>query len=246
LIRKIITTSDGSKTIQIEDWNEQYHSIHGAIQEANHVFLKYGLLFFCAELISASRHTKFRPAAQAVSRNALDANPINILEIGFGTGLNAFITLIEAEKLNHPISYVGIEAYPVAIDEIEQLNYVELISKNHANSFEKMHSIAWEEPNQITSHFQLEKQKKFFQDINTEATFDIIYFDAFGARVQPDLWTEDIFMIMFKALKTNGVLVTYSAKGSVRRAMQAVGFTVERLPGPPGKREMLRARKIRS
>ena len=221
--RKIITTSDGSKTIQIEDWDEQYHSIHGAIQEANHVFLKHGLLFY--------------------SEKSSESRPISILEIGFGTGLNAFLTLIEAKKRNQTINYVGIEAYPVSPKEIEQLNYVELISEKHTEIFEKMHSSSWEEQHQITSSFQLEKQQKFFKNITEEDQFNIIYFDAFGARVQPDLWTEDIFAIMFKALKGNGVLVTYSAKGSVRRAMQAVGFTVERLPGPPGKREMLRAQK---
>ena len=229
--RKIITTSDGSKTIQIEDWNEQYHSIHGAIQEANHVFLKHGLLFY-SELISESKN-EFHTELVEVS----------ILEIGFGTGLNAFLTLIEAEKLKLNINYIGIEAYPVQLDEIKQLNYVELISKPHEAIFEKLHDITWETAHNITSNFQLEKQQKFFKDINAKNEFNIIYFDAFGARVQPDLWTEDIFKIMFSALKDNGVLVTYSAKGSVRRAMQAVGFVVERLPGPPGKREMLRGTK---
>lgn len=232
--RNIITTSDGSKTIQIEEWNEQYHSIHGAIQEANHVFLKHGLLFY-SELVSESK-----------TENNCHTEPVevSILEIGFGTGLNAFLTLIEAEKLILNINYVGIEAYPVQLDEIKQLNYIELISTNHEAIFEKLHNTSWETSHQITSNFQLEKQKKFFKDITAENEFNIIYFDAFGARVQPDLWTEDIFKIMFKALKDNGILVTYSAKGSVRRAMQAVGFTVERLPGPPGKREMLRARKM--
>ena len=132
------------------------------------------------------------------------------------------------------------------LDEIKQLNYVELISEKRADIFQNMHAISWEKQHKITSSFQLEKQQKFFKDINATDAFDIIYFDAFGARVQPDLWTEDIFKIMFNALKVNGVLVTYSAKGSVRRAMQTVGFTVERLPGPPGKREMLRARKMLS
>ena len=165
------------------------------------------------------------------------------MEIGFGTGLNAFLTLIEAEKLKLNINYVGIEAYPVDLDEIKQLNYTDLISTNHNFEFDKMHEVSWEEQHQITSHFQLEKQNIFFKNITSKAAFNIIYFDAFGARVQPDLWTEDIFKIMFNALKENGVLMTYSAKGSVRRAMQAVGFTVERLPGPPGKREMLRATK---
>ena len=222
--RKIITTSDGSKTIQIEDWNEQYHSIHGAIQEANHVFLKHGLLFFNAEFDSESK-------------------PISILEIGFGTGLNAFLTLIEAEKLKLKLNYTGVEAYPVQLEEINQLNYVELISKSHEAVFNTLHSTSWETPHDITPNFKLEKQEKFFKDITAVNAYNIIYFDAFGARVQPDLWTEDIFKIMYNALQDNGVLVTYSAKGSVRRAMQAVGFIVERLPGPPGKREMLRAQK---
>tara|TARA_Y100000588_G_scaffold395204_1_gene521269 strand:- start:2025 stop:2720 length:696 start_codon:yes stop_codon:yes gene_type:complete len=231
LKRKIITTSDGSKTIQIEDWNEQYHSIHGAIQEANHVFIKHGLLFYFQ-----SCHPKLDS----------DSHPINILEIGFGTGLNAFLTFLKTEELQLSINYVGVEAYPVKTEEIQQLNYVELISKQHKVEFEKMHLIPWEEQQDISPTFKLEKQEKFFKDITDQNHFDIIYFDAFGARVQPELWTEDIFKIMYKALKDQGVLVTYSAKGSVRRAMQAVGFKVERLPGPPGKREMLRARNIYS
>ena len=226
--RKIITTSDGSKTIQIEDWNEQYHSIHGAIQEANHVFLKHGLLSYYNQYV-LSKHNE-------------ESQLINIMEIGFGTGLNAFLTLIEAEKLSQRINYLGVEAYPVK-EEISQLNYIELLSQAHKSEFEMMHDVSWEKQHQISSNFKLEKQQKFFKDIDAFDEFNIIYFDAFGARVQPDLWTEDIFAIMFSALKENGVLVTYSAKGSVRRAMQAVGFKVERLPGPPGKREMLRATK---
>ena len=222
--RKIITTSDGSKTIHIEDWNEQYHSIHGAINEANHVFLKHGLHFF---------HSKF----------SKETNDISILEIGFGTGLNAFLTAIEAERAALSIRYVGVEAYPVLAEEYELLNYAELVSITHKDVFKKLHSEKWEVASSITSNFYLEKRKQFFSEIEDICTFDIIYFDAFGARVQPELWTESIFKIMYNALKDEGVLVTYSAKGSVRRAMQEVGFIVERLPGPPGKREMLRAVK---
>ncbi|GAB4159759.1 MAG: tRNA (5-methylaminomethyl-2-thiouridine)(34)-methyltransferase MnmD [Winogradskyella sp.] len=245
--RKIITTSDGSKTIQIEDWNEQYHSIHGAIQEANHVFIKHGLLFYCQcchpELLPVRQTGDSESHDSCHSERSEESQPINILEIGFGTGLNAFLTFLRAKELQQPINYVGVEAYPVRTEEIQQLNYVELISEKHKDEFENMHHSSWEAKHNISPIFTLEKQEKFFKDITDENAFDIIYFDAFGARVQPELWTEDIFLIMYKALKDHGVLVTYSAKGSVRRAMQAVGFTVERLPGPPGKREMLRATK---
>ena len=223
--RKIITTGDGSKTIQLTEWDEQYHSKHGAIQEAYHVFIKHGLHYYNAN------HKKLET--------------ISILEIGFGTGLNAFITLLEAEKLNMAINYVGVEAYPVSLNEVQELNYpMQLLVEARSKTFNKIHEVSWEDKHTITTNFSLTKQQKLFKDISEINVFDLIYFDAFGARVQPELWTESIFNIMFNALKLYGVLVTYSAKGSVRRAMQAVGFNVERLPGPPGKREMLRATKV--
>ena len=218
--REIIITSDGSTTIQLPDWNEQYHSNHGAIQEAYHVFLNTG--FF-----------------------KIDLQEITILEIGFGTGLNAFITFLEAKKLQKKVNYVGVEAYPVSVEEIQGLNYVsELKALEFQSIFDEMHRISWEKEHSVSKDYQLLKRKQFFQDIQDTAAFDLIYFDAFGAQNQPELWTEEIFLKMYKAIKKQGVLVTYSAKGSVRRAMQAVGFRVERLPGPPGKREMLRATKI--
>lgn len=217
--REVIITSDGSSTIHLPEWNEQYHSKHGAIQEAIHVFIKSGLDLFANKSIS-------------------------ILEIGFGTGLNSFITFLEAEKRNLVVDYVGVEAYPVSLEEINKLNYVsELNAEENAEIFQNMHHQKWGKKNEISKNFHLTKRQQFFNEIKDENAFDLIYFDAFGARVQPELWTEDIFNIMFKSLKKEGVLVTYSAKGSVRRAMQSVGFTVERLPGPPGKREMLRAIK---
>ena len=218
--REIIKTSDGSTTIFLEDLNEHYHSKHGAINEAYHVFIKSGLDFFKAN------------------------KDIHILEIGFGTGLNAFITLLEAEKNQLKISYDGVEAYPVEENELKQLNYVEeLNAQKMCMQFNLMHECKWGERHHISNYFNLKKRQHSFLEIDDNAVFDLIYFDAFGARVQPELWTEDIFSKMYTALKQGGVLVTYSAKGSVRRAMQAVGFTVERLPGPPGKREMLRATK---
>ncbi|EDP94868.1 tRNA (5-methylaminomethyl-2-thiouridine)(34)-methyltransferase MnmD [Kordia algicida OT-1] len=222
--RKIITTKDGSTTIHLEDWNEQYHSTHGAIQEAQHVFIKTGLHHL---------QKMFNPVQ------------IHILEIGFGTGLNAFITFLEAQKHQVDINYHGVEAYPVASAEITQLNYIhQLKAENDRATFTKMHACDWETETALSENFKLTKRQQFFDEINDQAKFNLIYFDAFGARVQPELWTVEIFQKMYEALKKNGVLVTYAAKGSVRRAMQEVGFTVERLPGPPGKREMLRATKI--
>ncbi len=217
--RKIITTADGSKTIHIVDWNEQYHSKHGAIQEAYHVFIKHGLALF-------------------------ENEKLGILEIGFGTGLNALITLLEAQKLALEIQYTGIEKFPVSTEEVGQLNYItELRASNYEQQFLKMHHSEWGQSTSISNQFTILKRQMDFLEITDENVFNLIYFDAFGARVQPELWTEAIFEKMFNALMRNGVLVTYSAKGSVRRAMQAVGFEVERLPGPPGKREMLRAVK---
>lgn len=217
--REIITTGDGSKTIQIQDWNEQYHSKHGAIKEAYHVFIKNGLELF-------------------------QGQSIKILEIGLGTGLNAFITLLEAPGRKLEISYTGVDAYPVEENEIKELNYVsELDADTHKESFKLIHQSPWESTIILKPYFKLKKEKKCFQNIESINKFNLIYFDAFGARVQPELWTTLIFQKMYNALMTDGVLVTYAAKGSVRRAMQEVGFDVERLPGPPGKREMLRATK---
>ncbi|WP_439132089.1 tRNA (5-methylaminomethyl-2-thiouridine)(34)-methyltransferase MnmD [Polaribacter sp.] len=224
--REILITSDGSTTIHLPDWNEQYHSKHGAIQEAYHVFIKAGFDKAKETLLSATNSN------------------LSILEIGFGTGLNAFITFLEAQKHAFYIDYVGVEAYPVEGKEIQKLNYVgELNAANFRDIFNKMHQVSWNEKHQISEDFSLQKRKQFFENIKDNNVFDLIYFDAFGATNQPELWTETIFKKMYTALKSDGVLVTYSAKGSVRRAMQAVGFAVERLTGPPGKREMLRAVK---
>jgi tRNA U34 5-methylaminomethyl-2-thiouridine-forming methyltransferase MnmC len=213
------TTADGSTTLVVVGWEEPYHSMHGAIQEARHVFIKTGL-----------RH--------------IGLSSLSILEMGFGTGLNALITLMEADAFNISVSYTGIEAYPVTADETGQLNYIlQLGAENFEEAFMEMHNAPWEVPVKITDTFTLLKKKSDFREVAPEAGYDLIYFDAFGAGVQPELWTEAVFSNMYGALRNGGVLVTYAAKGSVRRAMQAAGFFVERLPGPPGKREMLRATK---
>src|SRR5699024_760786 len=170
--------------------------------------------------------------------------PLNILEIGFGTGLNALLTIKYAIDNNLSIDYKGLEAYPVSPDFISKLNYPEKISGQEMEAvFEEIHEIPWKEKNRINPNFSLTKEEKFFQDFSEENSFDIVYFDAFGARVQPELWEPPILEKMHAALRPNGVFVTYSAKGSVRRALKALGFDVDKIPGPPGKREMLRAVK---
>ncbi len=219
--REFLTTGDGSVTIHLPDWNEQYHSKHGAINEALHVFIASGLDF----LLSQQQPSE-----------------IQLMEIGFGTGLNAYLTLLHAQKTPININYVGVEGYPVSLEEVEKLNYPELVNGD-PETFHQLHAYEWEQKFHLNDRFALTKRKQFFSDISDTEAYHLIYFDAFGARVQPELWTEVIFQKMYNALKPQGVLVTYAAKGSVRRAMQAVGFTVERLPGPPGKREMLRASK---
>ncbi len=220
LKRKVIITADGSTTLHIPAWNEQYHSKHGAIQEAYHVFIKNGL-------------------------STINKKEISVLEIGLGTGLNCFITLLEADVSHTKINYTGVEAYPIKEDELLRLNFVnELSCRNLCHKFEEMHLSPWEKWQEVTPDFRLLKKQMFIHNISDEDCYDLVYFDAFGARVQPELWTEDIFEKMYKSLRSGGVLVTYSAKGSVRRALQAVGFEVSRLPGPPGKREMLKAVKL--
>lgn len=217
--REIIQTLDGSTTIHIQDWDECYHSKHGAIQEAEHVFIKNGLTLF-------------------------ENKSIAILEIGFGTGLNAFITYLETSKRQQKIQYVGVEAYPITAEELASMNYVqELNAEGQRPIFELMHQSEWDKIARIGEHFTLTKRKQFFHEIEDKNSFDLIYFDAFGYRVQPELWSTEIFKKMYDALTPDGILVTYAARGVVKRSMIEVGFTVEKLAGPPGKREMFRAKK---
>jgi tRNA U34 5-methylaminomethyl-2-thiouridine-forming methyltransferase MnmC len=219
LKREIITTKDGSTSIHLIDWNETYHSKFGAIQEAYHVFIKSGFELF-------------------------EGKNISILEIGFGTGLNAFITFLEASKTNQIIDYVGVEAYPIEVKEALQMNYVsELDAISNLEIFEIMHQCKWGKKNILSEKFSFTKRKQFFEDITDENCFDLIYFDAFGFRVQPELWSIEIFFKMYKSLKSKGVLVTYACRTTIKNDLLLAGFSVEKLPGAPGKREMLRATK---
>jgi tRNA U34 5-methylaminomethyl-2-thiouridine-forming methyltransferase MnmC len=221
--RSIITTKDGSKTIRLEDWDEHYHSTHGAIQESQHVYIEAGLDFY-----NELYHPK----------------NLKVLEAGFGTGLNAFLTYFWAEHHGVSVDYAGLEAYPVSSDEHIAMEYhSELVSASAQQVYEDLHKAKWEEWTSISKAFQLKKNKMFFSDVKLKQEVDIVFYDAFGPRVQPELWEAPLFQKFYEALTPGGVFVTYCVKGTARRALQAIGFEVDIIEGPPGKRHMMRAQK---
>lgn len=217
--RSILTTSDGSPTIQLDNTNITYHSKHGAIQESVHVFINAGLEYYMQ-----LHHPK----------------NINILEVGFGTGLNTALTYNYSLKNSLYINYTTIEPYPLEQEIVQRLHYNNVIADA---TLYKLHTCKWNENNAISNHFNLYKAETTLQNIKLEEPIDVIFFDAFAPDDQPELWTTAIFKKLFNMLTNNGILVTYCSKGSVRRTLQGVGFTVEKLLGPPGKREMIRATK---
>lgn len=219
--KKIFKTKDGSITLHIPEWNEQYHSTHGALTEALYVFIDKGLFY---------------------TINQFGNSGIHILEMGFGTGLNALLTYLQSQENKWNIEYSTIEAFPLSVEDVEVLNYPELLNVS-PETFLNFHQLPWEETHRISENFSFTKRNGFFEEIRDIGKFDLVYFDAFGIRVQPELWTEENFNLVYRALKPKGVLVTYAANGRARRAMQEVGFRVERLDGPPGKRQMMRAVK---
>lgn len=220
LERKIVETEDRSHSIFIPDLNEQYHSKFGAIAESIHIFIQYGLY-----------------AINGIKKD------IHIFEMGFGTGLNAFLTCLENKKLNRNILYEAIEAFPLNKDEIEQLNYPDILENREV--FNEIHQIKWNNTARINKYFQLLKIETILQDHSFPFEYyDLVYFDAFAPQIQPELWTKKVFDRIFRSMKTNGILVTYSTKGSVKRALKSSGFSIELLTGPVGKREVLRAIKI--
>ena len=219
--KKLVITADGSHSLYIEEMDESYHSKHGSIAESEHIFIQSGLI-----------------------KKAESQKVISIFEVGMGTGLNVLKTVLAANENDLTINYEAVEAFPLDLDIIKELNFTEEVESNEAKEiFNQIHKNPWNTEIRINSKFKLRKFDIKLQEFNSYGLYDLIYFDAFGAEHQPELWTVAIFNIMFAAMKKQAVLVTYCAKGSVRRAMQEVGFTVERLEGPPGKREMLRATK---
>lgn len=218
---KIIKTEDGSTSVYNENLMECYHSTFGAINESMHVFIEAGL----------SKITK--------------QDTVNILEIGFGTGLNALLTCIFSEEHSLKIKYSAIESDPLEQDIYNQMNFEECLSiKSSNNYFSNIHEASWSQLRNIHSKFQFTKLKKeleLYQPQNNY--FHLIYFDAFSPDIQPEMWSLSNFTKLFKSMQQDGILVTYCAKGQVRRDLEKVGFKTERIPGPKGKREMLRATK---
>ncbi len=213
-------TGDGSHTLFLPELEEHYHSVNGAIQESMHVFIETGL-------------------------RQLKQDLVHIFEVGFGTGLNAFLSLIESDT-SRKIHYTTIEAFPLSLPIIKQLNYADKYSKEQQDLFHKLHEVEWGTEQEITPSFYLTKIHVDLNQLNFDSMkpVDIIYFDAFAPDKQSEMWSQQIFDHMYNMTNEQGVLVTYCAKGVVRRMMQQSGYKTERLPGPPGKREMLRATKL--
>jgi tRNA U34 5-methylaminomethyl-2-thiouridine-forming methyltransferase MnmC len=217
---QIINTFDGSHTIYVSEMNEQYHSLNGALTESQYVYIEKGY--------------NFHPAKK-----------VTVFEVGFGTGLNSLLTALRAEQEKRPTTYIAIEKFPLHESVTGQLNYGSLISLQAQAIFEKIHRCKWDEFVEITGHFSIKKIKADLTGYTFEGPekFNVVYYDAFGPDKQPEMWAPQIFCKISSATSTGGVLVTYSAKGEVRRQLSASGFAMERLAGPPGKNQMLRGIK---
>ncbi|RCW32481.1 tRNA (5-methylaminomethyl-2-thiouridine)(34)-methyltransferase MnmD [Marinilabilia salmonicolor] len=212
------TSEDGSSTLYRPDLDEHYHSIHGAIQESMHVFIRAGLL-------------------------SHQANALNILEVGFGTGLNALLTILHQGKKK--VFYHTIERYPLEATIVQSINYPDILDvPTSTEYFKQLHEAPWNKDCEITPAFTIHKEASDLALFTPQKLYNLVYFDAFGPDKQPELWTPEIFKKISESMCEGGVLVTYSCKGTVKRALSAAGMKIEKIPGPPGKREMLRATKI--
>lgn len=216
-------TADGSNTIYNALVGEHYHSRHGALQESRHVFLQSGLIYF-------------------LERN--EVGNAAVLEVGFGTGLNFLLTADYSLEKDIKIHYTGIEAYPLPLEMISKTGYNEYLRADNWNSFLEQYSDSFNNPVRLNTYCTLEVAERKLMDFNTDRLFDIIYFDAFAAIHQPEMWTNEALAHICSFLKQGGVFVTYAITGNLKRSMKALGFSIEKAPGAPGKREMLRAVKL--
>ena len=216
---KLEQTADGSYTLYVPELDEHYHSVKGALTESQHIFIDMGL------------------------KHSTVTEP-RILEIGLGTGLNCFLTLMTAEETQRKVHYTGIERFPLDIETISQLDYPSIIGKGYEENYLAIHQAPWQEDAVLSPWFTLHKIEGDFTHYTFNKGYDIIYFDAFAPEKQPEMWEQSLFDSLYQVLNEGGILTTYCAKGVVRRMLQAAGFIVERLAGPPGgKREILRAIK---
>jgi tRNA U34 5-methylaminomethyl-2-thiouridine-forming methyltransferase MnmC len=217
-MRELVITEDGSHTLYVREMDEHYHSVHGAIRESRHIFINNGF-------------------------DACQADPLYILEIGLGTGLNAFLTALRSREGKRKVHYTSVEKFPLPPDLTESFNYHEYTDGDTLGLFRLIHSAPWEEDIVICNNFTLRKTEADATISLPEGNWNLIYFDAFGPDKQPEMWSMDIFKRIASATIKNGILVTYSAKGQVKRNLKACGFNVSLLPGPPGKRQIIRADK---
>lgn len=223
--RNLIVTKDGSHSVAIPEWEVSYHSVYGAIQESLHVFIESGLKYWFEQHTTASRCV--------------------IFEMGFGTGLNALLSLLEAKRMQRKVMYETVEAFPLEDAITQKLNYCEALAQGFWQPvFESLHSGEWNKAQEITNFFSFKKIKSLLANYTPNEPINIIYYDAFAPAAQPELWTKEVFERMLGMLASDGILVTYCSKGDVRRALLAAGFNVEKIQGPPGKREMIRASKM--
>ncbi len=211
-------TKDGSHTLYLPELDEHYHSIHGAVNESVHVFLKEGFSYY-------------------------PSTDVRILEIGFGTGLNAILTMIRAEEEDRTVTYHSVDIHPLPLEIIRRLNYPGLFEGTYQDKFRKIHEVTWNTEHKITPSFRLKKILADIQDYKLTGAYHVVYFDAFAPNKQPELWTQEIFMKIFGAMTADSILTTYSSKSEVKKRLIKCGFLVEKIPGPPGKREMLRCLK---
>lgn len=221
--KELMITEDGSHTIYLPEMDEHYHSVHGAIQESVHIYIQQGLL----------QTTK---------------NEVSILEIGFGTGLNAYLTYCYAKQMNIKVNYFSLEKYPLTETEYLKLNYPDVIFPEYSPIFELIHRAEWDVFTEISPEFRLQKIHADLLNFQFKLTpmFDLVYYDAFAPGKQPEMWTDEVLHKVAETVSSDGIIVTYCAKGSVRRALASYGFKMERLPGPVGKKEILKGKKANS
>ncbi len=219
--RELHITKDNSHTIYVPEIDEHYHSKFGAIKESKHVFINAGLRYYGKQ-------------------------NLKVFEIGFGTGLNMLLTMIEATKSGIIIEYYSIDNFPLDLKIINELNYTDILKLNETekNLFYRMHNEKWNTDIKLNNNFKFTKINNDISRYQIPFFYDLVYFDAFAPDKQPEIWSKDIFQKIFNNLISNGILITYCAKGTIKRTLQSVGFHVEGIPGPTGKREMIRARKL--